>query len=688
MSLSARDAIHIAVMERNARLYNKSPSWNNHTRRIGVAIDRLKRADSFLGIHFDFHAREDCKETGKNVSPEMVEHIIDLVKPDYVQCDCKGHPGFSSYPTKVGNPVPGFVRDQLKIWRDVTAERGVALYMHYSGVWEGEVVRQFPEWAAVNADGSTHEKNTSLFGPYVDEILIPQLNELADEYDMDGVWIDGDCWSTEQDYCDKAIELFRETTGFSDVPRGPGEPHYFEYTEHCRQAFRDYLKAYVDGVHEHAPNFQIASNWAYSSQMPEPVTVNVDYISGDYSLQNSVNAARFEGRCMQYQGKPWDLMAWSFTNKFRDPDRSTKTAIQLKQEAAMVLALGGGFQAYFKQKRDGSIFPWTMDVMAEVADFCRQRENLCHNAEPVPQICLLYSGKAFYRSNKKLFGGGWGNPHLQALRGTLHLLLESQRVVDICMEHHLEGRMDTYPVIIVPDWDYLEPSFRDELVGYAARGGNLIAIGPGPSALFSKELDIEIAGDTHGECTRWIEYDGHMAALTSHFPDVRIGPKAESFGRYYPENDPDSAEGLPAAVVTKHGEGTISAVLCNIGQRYLVASTSVIRQFIGALIDRVYSRPAVKVAGSRFIDVSLAKKDGKLLVHLVNTAGPHADPNVYVFDDIPAIGPLGITVACGARPKAVTIEPGARNLDWDYADGLVRTRVNSVQIHDIVSIDL
>lgn len=24
------------------------------------------------------------------------------VKPDYVQCDCKGHPGVAGYPTKVG----------------------------------------------------------------------------------------------------------------------------------------------------------------------------------------------------------------------------------------------------------------------------------------------------------------------------------------------------------------------------------------------------------------------------------------------------------------------------------------------------------------------------------------------------------------------------------------------------------
>ena len=70
---------------------------------------RLRRSESFFGLHFDFHAGEDCKEVGKNVTPEMVKAILDAAKPDYVQCDCKGHRGFTSYPTILGNGAPGFV---------------------------------------------------------------------------------------------------------------------------------------------------------------------------------------------------------------------------------------------------------------------------------------------------------------------------------------------------------------------------------------------------------------------------------------------------------------------------------------------------------------------------------------------------------------------------------------------------
>ena len=185
-----------------------------------MAPSRPRRADSFLGIHFDFHAREDCKEIGKNVTPEMIKAVLDLVRPDYVQCDCKGHPGVSSYPTTVGNPAPGFVRDQLRIWRDVTAAAGVGLYMHYSGVWDSDWVRRYPEHAVqrgvANDRERAHDRITSFFGPYADKLLIPQLRELRDVWGVDGMWVDGECWAVEPDYCDAAVAAFRAATGIKD----------------------------------------------------------------------------------------------------------------------------------------------------------------------------------------------------------------------------------------------------------------------------------------------------------------------------------------------------------------------------------------------------------------------------------------------------------------------------------------
>jgi hypothetical protein len=448
---------------------------------------RMKRADAFLGIHFDFHAGDDCHSVGKRTTPEMVELVIDKVKPDYIQIDCKGHRGYSSYPTKVGNPAPGFVGDPLRIWRDVTRKRGVPLFMHYSGVWDYKAVADHPDWAAINGDGKPNDRATSVFGPYVDMLMIPQLRELAGEYGVDGVWVDGDCWGTTADYGAAAVRKFCEQTGAETAPRKAGEPYWNEWMDFHREGFRRYVRHYVDELKASHPNFQVISNWAFSDHMPEAVSANVAGLSGDFSPDDSVNSARFAGRCLEDQGVPWDLMSWSFSRK----TGKQKPAVQLMQEAALVLALGGGYQAYFKQDRDGAIRdPGEMDVMAEVARFCRARQAYSHRSVAVPQIALLYSTAGHYRESPRLFHWS-GSNGVGVLRKALTQILQSQYGVQILSEHHLKGNTSKWPVIVVPGWEYLEPGFRDELISYAKSGGRLLLIGPGPAKLFEAERSAE-----------------------------------------------------------------------------------------------------------------------------------------------------------------------------------------------------
>ena len=73
-----------------------------------------KRKDSFFGIHFDFHAVEG-QVVGEDFRPEVVAELLDKTKPDFAQCDTKGHFGYSSYPTKVGKQATEIRNDVLKI---------------------------------------------------------------------------------------------------------------------------------------------------------------------------------------------------------------------------------------------------------------------------------------------------------------------------------------------------------------------------------------------------------------------------------------------------------------------------------------------------------------------------------------------------------------------------------------------
>ncbi|MEN7974070.1 MAG: alpha-amylase family protein, partial [Verrucomicrobiota bacterium] len=574
----------------------------------------------------------------------MVEGIIRKVKPDYIQCDSKGHPGFSSYPTKVGTPAPGFVKDPLRIWRDVTAEHGVALYVHHSGVWDTEALRQHPSWSCVRETGKRHPDSTSLFSPYVDKVLIPQIKELSDEYDVDGIWIDGECWAACQDYGAKVLRKFREETGIEEVPRKPDDPCFFEFTEFIREAFRHYLNHYVTEVHKHNPDFQICSNWAYSSYMPEPVEIDVDFLSGDYPLTNSVNMARLESRCLVYQGKPWDLMAWGFTSRWEECSRTLKSAVQMMQEAAVTISQGGGIQFYFQQRLDGSISEWQMEPMAEVAKFCRERQDFCHGAVPVPQIAMVYPGKAYYRKCARIFSpwSSSGDRLLDPMRGVLQNLLDSQNIVDITMEHQITGRMNDYPLIVLPEWGYLDKKFKDELLAYVEEGGNLLLVGPEAAALFKRQLGVRFVGKSE-TMEHWLMHDGYMCNLKTPTQKVVIKDSARSFGELFEENN-DQCASIPAASIAKCGKGRIAAIYTNLGERYDKARNSVSRDFLNSLVCELFPTPLVEVSGSHLVDVAATRKDGKLMINLINTSGPHGDDNVYVFDEIQPVGPLEISI--------------------------------------------
>ena len=645
-----------------------------------VLPKRLKRAESYFGIHFDFHAGSDCNEIGKNTTPEMVEKIINAAHPDYIQIDCKGHPGLSSYPTKAGNQAPGFVGDPLQVWREVTARHGVALYMHYSGVWDSEAIRKHPDWGAVDANGKTNGNATSFFSGYADRLLIPQLRELASDYGVDGAWVDGECWASVPDYGEPALEAFREATGIQDVPRKAGEPHWYEFLQFNRDAFRGYLRHYITEVKKTNPDMQLCSNWAFTDHMPEAVCAPVDWISGDFTPEDAVNSARFSGRYLARQGKPWDLMAWGFTIQGEQRNGSNKkTALQLEREAAIVMAQGGGFQSYYNQRRDGSVPEEHLPVIAELAKFCRARQPFCQGAAPVAQIALLYSTASHYREINSLFGRD-----LSRISGTLQALVESQQVVDVVGEHELIGHMSEYPLIIVAECDYLEPGFKQQLLGYARNGGRLLILGPQAASLFEPELGVFLTQEPSQ--SRYLAWDGAMLPIEARNLKPERDARVRTFGKLHTTNDATSTAS-DAATIKVDEAGQIAATYFSLSRTYLRERSPQMRAFLNDLVRQLLPEPMVQLKGSPDVDVSVNRLKGKLMINLVNTSGRHWDSKKPLFDTIAPVGPFEITIRAATKPAKITWQPGGQPLAFDYGDGAIRLTVPGVDIHGIIVVD-
>jgi len=679
-----------------------------------------KRSEGYFGLHFDFHAGADSKDIGKTLTEGMIREVIEMLRPDYIQCDCKGHPGYSSYPTNVGNPAPGQLTDILEIWRKVTKEYDVPLVVHYSGGWDARAVELHPEWATINEDGSRHKDIASPFKGYVDGLLIPQLVEVANEYGVDGAWIDGEAWAAMPDFDEEVIAAFEKKTGMKLVrlegerPREPGEinpwghdadkgaspadgkgvydkrsKEYRAFLDFCRERFLAYVKHYVDEVHRRTKNFEITSNWIFTSEVPRPVTIDVDYLSGDYSA--CYNFARLDGRIFCEQGKPWDMMPWGFTADFSlNACLVTKSPDALCREVSAFLPLGGGLLMFYTQRRDGSVRLWEMHELKPVVKFTRDREPFLKGCTPFSSICTLYSDYDLGNTLDTLFY----LPGTETARNAVNLVLDSAHTCGCLMDHTVTPEyLKDKTVVILPDMKFVRADIKGALLKFVEEGGNIILTGYECCKAFEDVLGVTLPEESQEHRIyikgnpRWISQCAKIGV------PIAIEDSVSVVRTFCDGDYRMPAEVSPNAIITKtnYGKGAIVAIYYNLFEVYSISPDFYVRNMVGEIIDGLDTEPLVKYEkGLKFVDIVTARKDGKLLVSLTNTVGIYSEKRLRAYDEIPPLTDLEMSVKVGQKPKSVTLQPEnvVPKYTYDSATQRVTVAIDRLHIHTIVVIEI
>lgn len=648
-----------------------------------IQAQQHKRAGSFFGFHFDFHATLKDTALGKNFDTVLLSDFLSRTRPDYIQVDSKGHPGYSSYPTHVGYSNGSFSADPLRTWRSVTRNAHVPLYVHYSGIWDDKAIHQHPEWGRINADGSIDSSKAGYESGYLRELMIPQLKEMIDTYGIDGAWIDGDCWSTGLDYSPSNVLSFLHKTKFVSVPRSASDTGYKMWTDHNRDAYRQYLRAYVDSIHNYSPGFQIASNWAYSSMMPEPVDVPVDFLSGDVSAGNCVYSSAFQARCLALQERPWDLMAWSFFPiDFMGGIHSPKSLVQLQQEAAQVMAMGGGFQVYFQQNRDASFRTVDVDAMEQLSTFCRQRQPFCQGTQLIPQVGVWYSLQGWKQKNEGVYG--WSS-HME---GITSLLLDNRYSVEILMDHHLEKKLEQYKMIVIPEWEEFDHKLLERLINYVKAGGRLLVVGAAASRSFKAWLPVQWEGsDSLVLLNAGSERAGGITGLKTRWQKVIPLHVSNAEGWIYSQCDYRYQTRYPVATVQQLGDGFIGAIYMDLSSAYQQYKSPILNRLVANVADRLLPGQDLQVGGSDQVHVVLSQKNNLgILLHLVNVGGQHNNRQVMRYDYLAPTNSIKIKLRLPSRPRSVVVQPEGKKLSFRYAEGYLNVIVPPVALHAILQV--
>ena len=640
--------------------------------------------DVFFGIHYDLHANAQDTELGAELTAEHLRERLQRVQPDWIQCDCKGHPGYTSWPTEVGSPSPGIVRDALRIHRDVTKELGIKLGMHYSGVWDTRAVELHPQWARVHADGARDDRMTCRLSEYDDELMIPQMLELVDKYDVDGFWVDGENWAMAPCWCERCREEFTRRTGLTQIPLAAGEANWAQWLSFHRDLFTEHVTHYANAIHARKPECLICSNWMYTVRQPEAMTAPVDYISGDFTPTWGADRAAAEGRVMDGREISWDLMAWGFLHPdMPDAPWATKTATHLCQEVAEIVALGGAVMIYDQPQRSGWITGWHQDIFGQVARWCRERKELCFGSETASEAAILHLASHYYTCNDPLFNLGQAH---EPVEGALHALLECGLSTDILLESEVAEKIGEYKLVVVPGQTHLTEAIKTTLLAYAEAGGCVVLTGGHLSAECGALVGVEASGEPAADQKVYLPVADRAVPVFGPWQPVRALAGTDVWACAMKQQEPGKDETEQAVVTARRtGKGIIVAVHGPLFRNYFRAHYPLLRQFIGDLVGRLEIPWTVTVDGPAWVEPVVRHQGERLVISLINRgAGETLSPSRVTIEQLPPVHDVIVRVKREQPPLEVSAVE--TEVTWSHADGELVIAVPSVAIHCVLAI--
>ena len=671
--------------------------------------------DSCFGYHTDIHLWMGEKGAGTHALPDELEESLAILKPDWVQIDSKGHPGVASFFSKVPDATvcDTLEHDAVAAWREATNRLGLPLICHYSGYIDIAAAEKHPEWRYVPADDDgwgNGQWTRSAMCPrsdYWDRLMIPQLLELVNDYNVDGFWIDGDAWGFRGCWCPKCRAEFTRRTGIREIPLKAGDPHHDEWWQFQYESAMENIRKYIDAVHSANPNVKICSNWLDTIKYPlwgKAADLKLDWLSGDTSASFPMDSRpvnlRSETLWIANRGKSWDLMSWPMLGF---PNFYIKPLDMLCQEAAHVVAAGGRylFCECSAGVRTSQQVNWRLRRLAKVGEFVRERAPFCRGAELVHEVALLHSENT-----------PWCTPNsigrdAETLPPAVDCLMGCHYNVDILDEGTLLPKINEMKALVLSLDVPLKEQAVQGIKDYVEQGGSLLVCGVeamksfGLDYLGIRKMDEETKCPFTGkqwnfayckdDVPLYFISDSEDGVFPVSSPkwglvkelDASIAePVDRIYDNYIREN---STIELPAAVLSRHGKGTVIALPCNYFSAYFKHwYLPEARKFIARIMKRLIPRRDVEIEAPTVIDVILRKLNGKPLVHLLNrSSGISTSPEKRAIDEIQPVGPVTVAFRLAKPPQKAELLPGNVPLEivWNEREKTASVTVASVRIH-------
>lgn len=607
-----------------------------------------------------------------------------------------------------------------------------------------EVRAAHPDWISVTRDGEPrrHWANRELWvtcalGPYNFEFMDGVHREIVSRYDIDGIFANrwapqgGDC------YCEHCQRNFRTATGH-DLPRTADrrDPVRRAYAQWRKARLTELWKTWDATIRAVRPAARFIPNGPPDMKTAGDMEAPIQF--ADNQARRGLAPPWGNGRrAKEYRSVMGRRPVGAIFSVGLEEAYRWKDSVQSEPEIRLWVAEGtaNGARPWIT-KFSGVLYDrrW-LPVVERIYDWHHRHERYLRNEEPLARVALLYSEQTL------ALGNPWAPPAVSAddsrrlandrpddhTLGMYHALVESRVPFELVHEAFLTpDRLDRFKLLVLANAASLSDAQCAAIRGYVGRGGSLLATFAsslfdesgtrrpdfGLADLFGASFNGRVDGPMQNS---YLSLDADPATGTRHpilngledAPrivngvfrlDVRPAaafPSPITLIPTYPDLPMEDVYPRVPRTTTREvylrelGKSRVAYFPWDISRAFWeVMAVDHLRLLRNAVAWAANEPPPVEVEGPGVVDVTIWRQRDSMTVHLVNLTNPMMMKGP--LREVIPVGPLRLRVRVpgGARPKGVRLLTAGTPARVQETGGVLALTVPSVDVHEVVAIDL
>ncbi len=654
-------------------------------------------------VHLDFHTSEKIEGIGEKFSKEQFQTALKLGAVDSITVFSKCHHGWAYHPSKANKIHPHLKFDLLGAQIEAAHEIGVKTPVYLSAGLDEKIAREHPEWLVRSKDdkmtwihdfASPGYHRFCFNTPYLD-ILIEQIEEVCENYDADGIFLD--IVGVIPCYCQNCVRtLLAEGKDPYDENSALelAERVYKKYTARVRECIDKYkpgLPVFHNGGHIRRGRRDLAHLNTHLELESLP--------TGGWGYDHfPLSAAYARTLGMDYLGMTGKFhTSWGEFGGFKHPNA-------LRYETSLAAACGAASSVGDQLHPSGEMDLATYDIIGKAYREIKEKEPWLKNAKNISDVALFsvesaenyYSGKTNSTAQTTKTG--------DSDAGAARMLLEGKYLFDVIDAH---SELSLYKVVILPDNIRLDNALQEKFREYINGGGKVLA--SGRSALKHEEdsFALDLGADFCGvseynpsyfypefklksfESTSFVMYS--PAYVCSLHGGEEIGELRNSyfnrslFSFCSHKHTPCTNEYAHPGIV--HGKDGVY-IAWEIFSEYATVGSLVLKEMFCYALDLLLadSKTVETDLGAQGV-VTVTAQDNRYILHALYASPVKRGKNIEVIEDIVPVYDTKFSLKLDRKASKIYIAPDKTPLGFSEKDGRIEFILPKLENHAMIVIE-